>query len=956
MATWLDDASTPDDTQDNSALSTTNLGNEVTPPKKEAGLFSGALSSPLRGGAIGVIKVGTALMRPLDAVSDRLQYTYQDSQDDGLPKESFESFQAKKQKARDDLTYGGLDWLEDKENTGTIGQIGTSLGDYALRGGLGAVTGGTVGAASLTAGSTGDYVYHDLKRKGVDSDTALQVATTNAVVDGVSTFLPASFGLKGKGGLVKDGLLSVGASTGLSQGGQAISHTLLDDKGYSKQAKQYEFSGEGLTTDLLLSGLMFGGARFMARGQNSNGQPSQDLTDAQYDARENATQQLLHQNETEVDNSALRVTDQPTLDQHYENIDTARDQIAKGQPVNVPHTIPQEAKAKPSINYDAHDLPSNAKLIANAATQKGIDPSVALTISHIETGGTFATNAQNPKSSANGLFQVIDSSWSLLGGKDRNNTDEQIRIGLKHIEEANKVLKKGLGREPIASEQYLGHLLGPSGAVKVLKADKSLPLIDVVRGFDKKNADAIVNNNGMKDMTVGQAINKWQGKWNNVSSRYGGGNGISTAHGMDGNQYDMSYEVRSLDDLIASNDKAYGVNPAYPSELQPRDRTRTASKQQIEDMANDLKPELLGESAKLSDGAPIIGSDNVVESGNGRTLAIGRAYEDGKADHYRDYVTDYASQRGLDISGIDNPVLVRRRLTDTDRVQFTKLANESDVAHFSSTEKASSDASRLPDSSLLKLNQDGGINLDQSMDFVRQFVSSLPKSEQGSLMTGDGRLSQEGKRRIESAVVHRAYDDPNLVSRLSENLDDDSKTVLNALLRAAPQLTQLGELVKQGGRHQNNIAKDLAQAAQKLSDIKASGSNVRDYLDQGQLIDDGLSAGAKDYLNVFAENSRSAKAIGEHIQNQLNDVEAKGDPRQGSLFGDTPEQLAALDIINQMPDQQISVSRVRPDGEIEEVTMSLRERLNELETEAKQADEDILATQAALGCALQFGV
>lgn len=954
MATWLDDANTPDDVQDNSVLKTTDLGREIQPVKKEAGLFSGTLTSPVRGAAIGLNKIGNSISAPIDAVTDRLEYTFQDSQNEGLPKESYQSFQARRQKARDDLTYGTIESLEDKENTGLIGQIGTSLGDYGLRGAVGGLTGGAIGAASLTAGSTGDYVYNDLKRKGVDSDTALKVATTNAVVDGISTFIPASFGLKGKSGLAKDAVLSVGAATGISQGGQAISHSILDDNGYAKQAKQYEFSGEGLTTDLLLGGLMFGGARFMARRGNTD-QPTQDLTDDQYDARQSATENLLKQNETEIDDSVLSSQEQNIRDQNYQNLDVAREQIAKGEPVSVPHAIPSTARAKPSINFDTYDLPSNAKLIASTARQKGIDPTVALTISHIETGGTFATNAQNPKSSANGLFQVIDSSWSVLGGKDRTNTNEQIRVGLKHIEEANKVMKKGLGRDPIASEQYLGHLLGPSGAVKVLKADPSLPLIDVVRGFDKKNADAIVNNNAMSGLSVGHAINKWQRKWNNVSARYGA-NGVSTAHAMDGSSYDMSYEVRSLDDLIASNDRTLNVNPAYPNELQPRDRTRTASKQQIEDMANDLKPELLGESAKLSDGAPIIGSDNVVESGNGRTLAIGRAYENGKADAYQNYVNDYANKNGLDISDIQNPVLVRRRLTDTDRVQFTKLANESDVAHFSSTERALGDASRLSDSSLLKLNQDGGINLDQSMDFVRQFVSSLPKSEQGSVMTGDGRLSQEGKRRIESAVVHRAYDDPNLVSRLSENLDDDSKTVLNALLRAAPQLTQLGDLVKQGGRQQNSIAKDLAQAAQKMSDIKAGGSNVRDYLDQGQLIDDGLSPGAKDYLNVFADNSRSAKAIGEHIQNQLNNIEAMGDPRQGSLFGDTPEQLAALDIVNQMPDQQISVSRVRPDGEVEEVTMSLRERLNELETEAKQADEDILATQTALGCALQFGV
>lgn len=175
------------------------------------------------------------------------------------------------------------------------------------------------------------------------------------------------------------------------------------------------------------------------------------------------------------------------------------------------------------------------------------------------------------------------------------------------------------------------------------------------------------------------------------------------------------------------------------------------------------------------------------------------------------------------------------------------------------------------------------------------------------------------------------------------------------MLRVAPQLAQLGDLVKQGGRHSNSIAQDLAQAAQKLSDLKASGVRVDDYLNQGQLIDDGLSTGAKDFLNVFDQNNRSAKAIGENIQGKIDEVEAKGDPRQGSLFGDGPEEAAALDIILNNPDQDITVSRTNSKGEVEEITMTLRERLNELEAEAKQAQQDTLAVQTAISCALQFG-
>ncbi|MEK5749943.1 hypothetical protein, partial [Acinetobacter nosocomialis] len=90
-----------------------------------------------------------------------------------------------------------------------------------------------------------------------------------------------------------------------------------------------------------------------------------------------------------------------------------------------------------------------------------------------------------------------------------------------------------------------GHLLGPAGAVKVLKADPNRPLIDVVREYDPKYANDIVKNNGMSGLSVGQAINKWRNKWNALSARYGG-SGTSTAYGMDGSSYDVAYEVRDL--------------------------------------------------------------------------------------------------------------------------------------------------------------------------------------------------------------------------------------------------------------------------------------------------------------------------------------------------------------------------------------------------------------------------
>ncbi|WP_290008120.1 lytic transglycosylase domain-containing protein [Acinetobacter pittii] len=922
----------------------------------EVGIFDGAITSPFRGMAVGLNKVGDAISAPIDAVVDRVSYSLKDVSTNEFI-EPYEEYKAKREKARDNLVYGAIDKLEDKDNTGVVGRFGVGAGDYLWRGALGAATGGTLGAATLTGGSTGNYIYTDLTRKGVDENTALQVAGVNAVGDAIGTALPMSYGFRGTGGLVGDAALSVGGATVLNTGVQYTSNQILKAAGNEKEAKQFEVTGESVATDLALNALLFGGARYLGSRQNQLDQDVDaeinQLNADDIETRNDQINDTLVKNSFEFEDTTLpvRTTDPVQQNKHYQNLDAATDQILKGQTVSVPNTVQGEAR-KATFDYANSSLPTNAKQIALRAKQDGVDPSIALTISHIETGGKFSHTAKNPTSSAYGLFQVLDDSWKNLGGKDKNNIDEQIRIGLKHIKQANSYIRKSLGREPVAHEQYLGHLLGPGGAVKVLEADPNRPLIDVVRSYDSKNANAIVKNNGMSGMTVGQAINKWRNKWNQLSSRYGE---PSTAYGMDGSSYDFAYEVKDWADLVASNDRLYGVNPLYPSELQPRDRTREASRQQIERMADDLKPELLGESYKLSDGAPIIGPDNVVESGNGRTLAIGRAYENGRAEAYRDFIQNWANERGMDISGLNQPVLVRTRLSDVDRVAFSRLANESDVAQFSATERALSDADRLPDSTLLKINSDGAINIDGSMDYIRSFVDQLPQSERGSVITSDGRLSQEGKRRIESAIVQRAYGDSNLVTRLSENLDDDSKNVLNALLRAAPQLSQLNDLVKQGGRFENTISQDLAQAAQKLTDLKANGLQVRDYLNQGQLIDDGLSDGARRFLEVFDNNRKSAKAIGESISSEIQSVENMGDPRQGSLFGETPEEKAALDVIFSNPDQPIAVSRINSMGEPEEFTMTLRDYHAELEAEIKQSEQDILAAQTALNCALQFG-
>lgn len=922
-------------------LNSSGLPKQKSKPR-EPGLFDGVATAIPRGAVAGAVKVVDTVSKPFERVKDHLQYSINDVVSGGLEdglnvsEPSFKEFHADKNKERRNQLVMEIEQLQDAQNTGVVGNFLFSASDMLTRGIGGGLVAGPVGAVATVGSSEGVYSYEELVSKGVDSETAMKVAGVDAAVAGVSTVLPASFGWKGYGGLIRDGIMSTGIASGLSIGGQAVSGGILESKGYEKQAKKYEITAGSVTTDILLNMLFFGAARGASHYFNNS--QGVDLTSDQISTLGDLQRTTLLLNEMEFEDALSPVEPSNAIqhNNHIKNLKESTEAIRMGRPINVPNQVNGEEKSNPvrispseysKIRYDDPRLDS---MLHSKAKEMDMDWAVPLLLS-IRRAGEKSHNWQVSPVGAQSIMQIMPDTKAGLERNykkkwDINNPEHATEMALYLVREMSQQYKT---KDPLVLAAHYNGGFANGKAMQKNGKPKALETINYV--------------NRVKDF-IGT------GKYKNYT-----GNNISTAMGMDGSSYDFAYEVKSLDELIASNDLAYGVNPNYPSELQPRDRTREASRQQIEQMANDLKPEWLGESSMLSNGAPIIGMDGIVESGNGRTLAIGKAYESGKADAYQQFVADYATSKGIDITGINKPVLVRTRLTDTDRVQFARLANESDVAQFSATERAVSDVDRLPDSSMINFNSDGSVNLDGSMDFVRGFISSLPKAEQAAMMTAEGRLNQEGKRRIESALVQRAYGDSSLVTRLAESLDDDSKTVLNALLRNAPKLAQLSDLVKQGGRHQNTLSSDLAQAAQKLSDLKANGQNVQDYLNQGQLIDDGLTPGAREFLNVFDQNKRSAKGISENIQTEIDRIESMGDPRQGSLFGDSEDEQEAFKLMLENPDQVMAVSRLDADGNPVETTITLKDYIDELNNDAKEAQEQGVAAEVAARCFLSYG-
>lgn len=302
----------------------------------------------------------------------------------------------------------------------------------------------------------------------------------------------------------------------------------------------------------------------------------------------------------------------------------------------------------------------------------------------------------------------------------------------------------------------------------------------------------------------------------------------------DGNSVGVRYEVVDADTLITSNRDDLSINPDFPQELQPRDRSRAMSQDQIAGIAANLQPERLGFSSDASTGAPIIGADGLVESGNGRVLAIRRAYQQGgiPADNYRNYLRS----QNFDVDGIRNPVLVARRVTDLeDRVAFVTAANRSTAMRLGAAEQALSDA-RLLDGDLMSRLDGADIKAGGNQAFTRGFMQKLPRAEQGNLIDKDGFLSQEGERRITSALMGRAYGEPAMLTRALEDTDNNIKSIAGALADSAGPWAVMRDAVSRGDIPAGmDITDDLVNAVRLVMKARDEGRAVRDVVNQGEM-------------------------------------------------------------------------------------------------------------------------
>lgn len=361
-------------------------------------------------------------------------------------------------------------------------------------------------------------------------------------------------------------------------------------------------------------------------------------------------------------------------------------------------------------------------------------------------------------------------------------------------------------------------------------------------------------------------------------------------------EIEVRHKVVEADSLITSNDANGAVNPNFPKHLQPRDRSRPTSIAQVHDIASKLNPKLLGENPSTASGAPIVSAEGVVESGNGRTMAIRKAYETGKGEAYKQWL----GEQGYDVSGMKNPVLVRERtssMTDQELRDYTRESNESSTLTMSPTEQAMVDAKAVVD--LLDQYRGGDINSAANRDFVNRFVTELvPTSERGKMLSAGTGLTQDGQRRINAALVAAAYNDTFIVDQVFESTESDIKAIGNALTDVAGFWAKMRDMAINGQIPKDlDVTPNLVEAVHLVQKARVTSTKLTDLVAQDDIFSGAVDPVTLDFLSVFYRGDKYTRARGrERVADALNHYaqQAMQQSNGENLFGDKPKNNTQL--------------------------------------------------------------
>ena len=383
-----------------------------------------------------------------------------------------------------------------------------------------------------------------------------------------------------------------------------------------------------------------------------------------------------------------------------------------------------------------------------------------------------------------------------------------------------------------------------------------------------------------------------------------------------GGRVPVNYEIVELNDMVTSHDDAGAVNANYPQELQPRDRSRSASDMQIVNIVNNFAPERVARAEIATEGAPIVTKEGFVAVGNGRAMAIRQVYNnEPAAQRYKDYLT----AKGFDLTGFSRPVLVRRLTMDMNSEQLKALvddANTSGTMQYSDSENALRDAAKMSGNLIDLLDIDADIDSAANKRFLNGFFAEVvPTAERNAYLDKDDKITRKGIERVENALVAKLLPDARFLSVLVENPDNNIRKVTKSLAKAAPAIIGFENDIAAGRVNADySIAADVAGAVEVLKRAKDKGVSATDFIKMTDMFESPISSSTQAMVQLFENTSGAADFLNKML-NYIHNASDQGDLEQGSMFATEPmTKLQLLEMVNtqgalfQLPKEALDIA------------------------------------------------
>lgn len=387
-----------------------------------------------------------------------------------------------------------------------------------------------------------------------------------------------------------------------------------------------------------------------------------------------------------------------------------------------------------------------------------------------------------------------------------------------------------------------------------------------------------------------------------------GNKGVATD--AEGN-VEFQWQVVDQEALIGSHLRTLQPNPASPHKaegLQARDMDRVTSAVAVDRIAQNPRPELLGPSPIIGEGAIWADERGVVPVGNHRLTAILRMAPE-KRELLRQHWKSVAPELGVDPAAFDaNPrgVLVRKLIDP--RVNIQDLARRGNVRgtyDFSSVEMAKEYANALDARWLTRMETPseeatGPQILLHNQALLAEFLErTVPPTEQRRLFTGKGALSAEGLKLLQSIFLQRVYRPGPEFWGQAEAADPEGKNLLSAATAASPRLGRaqaryVEEPPSIDPSKYPDPGPDLGAALEKFMALKAKGLSVREVLSQPDLIGGGragLTVEQAEHLEAFENRKGKPRELRDYIERFARTIEAA--PHEAQLHFDRGQTAAA---------------------------------------------------------------